>query len=73
MFHEGQGGVGGVQHDPAGHRLGRGDIGDQSDVLSQQCAGQAGKARQPAGVTTKYVEREAVSTAPGDHLGEAIG
>ena len=49
------------------------DVGDQADVLLQQGAGHAGEPVQTSGVTAKYVEREAVSAAAGDHLGEALG
>jgi hypothetical protein len=72
MFHQGQRGVSCIQHGPTGDGRGTREVGDQADILLQQCSGQAGKPVQAAGVTTKSVEREAVPAAAGDDLGETV-
>ena len=65
MFHQGQRGVGGVEHGATGDSGGAGEVGDQADVLLQQRSGEAGKAVQTAGITAKSVEREASSRCRG--------
>jgi hypothetical protein len=77
VLHQEQGGVGRVEHGPAGDTRGTGKVGDQALILLQQIlweqrSGKAGKPFQTAGVTAKDVERVPVPAAVRDDLAETV-
>ena len=71
MAHQGQRGVGRVEHGATARPGSVGEVDDEPNILLQQRPGHAGEPVQAAD-PAKSVEREAVPTTAGDDLSETV-